>query len=206
MTGETNTDLRPPTSDLSAESELPPGLTQAEVDQHFARVDASESASAKPFPGPMRAAFASGPRIVLGHTLQPVTMALISVLEQIDSKFIPMVDIIRELHDKPPAEMAAEIERRLQLTTREVVATAFCFITPIDDLEDTLEKSGKAYLSKQAMRTLGRKLDPARLGQLNAEIILHYIESFATALKYEAKSEGNFSAPPPEPKTASVGG
>lgn len=187
-------------------TELPPGISQEEIDRHFQRVESSEAASAKPFPGPMRTAFASGPRQLFDYTLQPVTMALISVLEQIESKFIPMVDVIRELHDQPPAEIAAEVQRRLKPTSADNVAAAFCFVTPIDDLEETLEKKGKDYLIKMAMRTLGRKLHPAQLGELNSAVLMHYIESFSTALKYEAKSSGNFTPPPPEPKTASAGG
>ena len=117
------------------------------------------------------------PQTIFGHTFQPVTCAVISVLEQIDSRFLDMIDVIWELKDKPPEQIAEEITKRLKLSSSELTANAFVFVTPIDDLEKFLEDGGKEKLIKEAMATIGR-MPPLEFGELHRKVMTHYIMSF----------------------------
>lgn len=184
-----------------------PGLTREQLLKHLARAATHAEAARAPFPGPLREAFAGTPRTVFGYTLQPVNLALLCALEKIESPFIPMVEIIGAMVGKPSHEVATAIEQKLKPTTEQLLATVYCFITPIDEVEAELEK-GSASFHKLAKKNIGRKHAIHDLGKLNAAILDHYIDSFKTSVDYRAKrAEGDHSFPsaPVESKTDSAG-
>lgn len=184
-----------------------PGLTREALLKHLEREDTTKEAARATFPGPLREAFASQPRQIFGYTLQPVTLALLSVLEEIQSPFIPMVEIIASMQGKPGKEIARAIEKKLHPKIKDLVAAAWCFVTPIETIESRLVL-GSAHLRKQALAEISGKVRPAELSQLNDAVMLHYVESFSTAVEYRAKKpEGDQSFPsaPAAPKTASAG-
>lgn len=202
------------------------GLTREQLTKYLHRETDLSGAAHAPFPGPLREAFASGPRTVTvtntagaktTFTLQPVTMALLSALERLESKFIQMVTIIGDGYAKPVAEgedpkkrgaaIMREIDEKLAPKARELVATAWCFINSIDTVENELEL-GPEHVRALALKDLGRKLNQIEFGKLNAAIMLHYVESFSTSQDYRAKKltdEASFPSAPAERATDSAG-
>jgi hypothetical protein len=212
-----------------------PGLTREQLLAHLQREESFDAAARAPFPGPLRAAFAGGPRTVtlrvigspspprsggegwgevaqrehgeITYTLQPVSLALISALERIESPFIPMVEIIGANSGKSSDEIARLIEQKLHPTTEQLIATVYCIVTEIDIVEAELDK-GAEHFHKLARKVIGRAHHPADLGRLNEAILLHYVASFSTVVDYRAKRiEGDQSFPsaPAEQAMVSAG-
>lgn len=181
------------------------GLTREQLIKHLQREETSDTASRAPFPGPLREAFASGPRIVLGHTLQPVNLGLISALERIDSPLIDMVEIIAAMKGRSSSEIAKAIKKKLDPKIDILLATFWCFVTPLDDVELELEK-GSASLMRRARKEIGRKHTPQELPKLNEAVLEHYVVSFSTAQQHRAKdierSGSSFPSAPAEMDSA----
>lgn len=173
---------------------------------HNSAVD-HESAAAAPFPGPLRKAFCDGPTIVLGYTLQPVNLALLSILERLQLPFLMMIELIYKNQDKSPAELGALVDAKIHLTIDQQMAAIYCFVTPIQQIETQL-KQGRDRLIEHVRETIGLKLHPHYLGTLNGHIIRHYLDSFTTIINHEpekAPGDTSFTAASSTAKTASVG-
>jgi hypothetical protein len=180
-----------------------PGLTKEQLLKHMQREAEAEQASRAPFPGPLRQAYASQPRTVLGYTLQPVSLSLIAILEQIKSPFIAMVDIISANHGKTSEEIAQAIDSKLKVTTAQIIETIYCFVTDIETVESE-QKNGT--LSKAASKEIGRKHHPAQLGPISEAILMHYVASFSTVVDYRAKkAEGDAQSFPSAPEGQATG-
>jgi hypothetical protein len=148
------------------------------------RASTDAAAAAVTFPGPLREAFCGGEKKILGYTLQPIHIALLSALERLEFPFMPMVEIICENRDKTPRETAAAVETKLKITIDHQLATIYCFVTPLEQVELELRK-GKEHVIEHARKSIGQKHHPRDLTKLNSAIILYFVESYSTVVNYE---------------------
>jgi hypothetical protein len=175
------------------------------------------AASAAPLPGALREAYAGEPRTVQGLTLQPVNAWLLAILTRLESPLLDIIAIYRANAARFTAaglaeekaliekEIQAEVER-IKVPPEKIIETVFAFTTPVEQCQDLLDAG---TFRKQALLTLGKKLHPSQLAQLERAIGEHFAASYATALEFQAPpdpSGGTVFTPPPAPTTASAGG
>jgi hypothetical protein len=205
----TNSNAESPGMEAAIQATLAanPGITREALVKYLEREAQTTEAARAPFPGALRDAFAALPQALFGHTLQPVTLELLSVLEEIHSPFIDMVEIICSMQGRPQKEISRAIEKKLKPKIKDLAAAAWCFLTPIDQVQTALA-TGEVAFKKTALGDISRNIPPDKLSGLNSAIILHYIKTFSTAVDYRAKKPeggGSFPLAPAEPKPASAG-
>lgn len=193
-----------------------PGFA-ADKRRHDERVASADRAAAAILPGALRAAFAGDVVRELGFTLQPISLGLTANLERIKS---PLLDVLRIMREeikgelKKPGDLAKRLERAHTRIAKEikagdeaVVETVFIFVTPQEQVRKLLD-AGPAVFRENAMRAIGDKLHPVKLGELQRACAAHYAASFETVIVHESPpaEDDTVNFPPPPPRTASAGG
>ncbi len=175
------------------------------------------AAASAPLPGPLREAYAGEPRRLHGLTLQPVNAWLLAILTRLESPLLDIIAIYRanaarfaaagQAEEKAVIEKEIQVEvERIKVPPEKIIETVFAFTTPVEECQDLLD-AGK--FRKQALLTLGKKLHPRQLGDLERAIGEHFAASYATALEFQPPANPNGEAvftPPPAPTMASAGG
>ena len=188
-----------------------PPKAQRQVMSHL-RTEARKldaAAASAPLPGPLREAFASFPRVILGLALVPVCAGHIAVLTQVNS---PFLQAIRLGGQRARARTAPE-KKRIETLAAACVATLehkievlFIFTRTYPELRAILARGPEAWADALAgfMVTLPPLAD---WDAVETALGLWHAASHATFLQFETrKDDRKISFPPTAPaETAWVG-
>ncbi len=203
------------------ESEIPRGLTQADLDAHARRQAAITEANDTPLPGPLEEAFLPQPTlsVTLSNTLstagltlrrmvpsdEPILLALKSPLILRLKKGAP--EVSDKVSDKVPLDLSEEAEAARWHDLWELL---YLWTRPVAESRAVLAY-GRQYFREQALAATADILPDTVLTEAPAimqALALNYIRAFATVINYQAPAkEGEvFTVPPTAPATASAGG
>ncbi len=186
---------------------LPPGITPAMVAAHERRQTGLAAAKDKVLPGPLRAAFAGEPLVVRGHTFQPITAGTLALLERINSPLPPMIKLAAQNPGLPPEALAAKIDAQLKPDPEAFIETVWLMVTPLAEVRKRLA-AGRPAFREHVLTTFADQLPPVHMAELQQAAALHFVASFATAVKYETEPDATAGFPSPSAlnQTALVGG
>lgn len=166
------------------------GVPVEKLVEHQAKQIADKQASAEPLPGPVRDAFSINPSVKCGdYTVRACLDYDIELLSNLkhplnEMRLAVIASEGREVPElfKPSGSMAWEL--------------CFIFTTPIDELEEIVDRVGVEGLKLAAKKRFSR-LQPSGLSVLSAACIKQYLASWNPALAYgEAEAEDDESGEP----------
>ena len=183
------------------ETELPPGLTQAQVDAYLRTLEVREEAHKTPLPGPLLEAFAGLPTEVAGLRVRSLCHFDFIILHRLDSP------LLRQLESNKGRK------RFTPYNDEEGYAMVYQFTRPAAQIAEWFDKFSDAKKAAAAFRKIARaeialKLGPIEVGLLVKAVEREFVAYFSTAIKYEPKEspDGSFPSPPAPQQTGSAGG
>jgi hypothetical protein len=179
------------------------GASAAEAERHLAETTAAQYASGVPFPGPSLGAFTDRGVEALGLRLRPMTIADLFALQALDSPMLRLSAVVARTRGQSEAEISAAIDAEVELSGPEILAHLWVFSRPADAPE--IFGADAAHIRRAARAAFATRFSPAALETLFRAVFAVYLQGHSTALRYQARAEGEdselFTTPLPGPMT-----